>query len=246
MALVLTLPLVAPASTAGHFARRPGTQTATAVAITVVGVAFSPAPQCLESSRMAACSRHYFLDASRLRAIMDTRTRGAAGRLRAVNGRQATGQTIGTRFIDEQRQCRPAPVAFDAASTTFATVTPRALIRLEGAVYSVWTRWVGLDLVIRIGPSTVTIIGRDGTRTHHPRKRFGERAIDYRHYYRSSPASRRRCDKCSRTSSAIWARPFRPCGITSAPRMIRARPRASSRRSSASSTPTAPPWWCPP
>jgi hypothetical protein len=54
-------------------------------------------------------------------------------------------------------------------------VTPRALVRLEGAVYSVWTRWAGLDLVVRVGPSTVTIVGRDGTHVHHPRKRFGER-----------------------------------------------------------------------
>ena len=45
-----------------------------------------------------------------------------------------------------------------------------------------WTRWAGLDLVVRVGPSTVTIVGRDGTRVHHPRKRFGERSIDYRHY----------------------------------------------------------------
>jgi hypothetical protein len=28
----------------------------------------------------------------------------------------------------------------------------------------------------------VTIVGRDGVSIHHPRKRFGERAIDYRHY----------------------------------------------------------------
>jgi hypothetical protein len=46
----------------------------------------------------------------------------------------------------------------------------------------VWTRWAGLDLVVRIGASTVTIVGRDGTLVHHPRKRFGERSIDYRHY----------------------------------------------------------------
>ena len=96
--------------------------------------------------------------------------------------RDATGQTIGARFTEEQRQCRAVPMAFDAAATTLATVTPRALIRLEGAVYSVWTRWAGLDLIVRIGPGTVTIIGRDGTRIQHPRKRFGERAIDYRHY----------------------------------------------------------------
>jgi len=101
---------------------------------------------------------------------------------RLATTRDAAGQTIGMRFTEEQRQCRAVPVAFEAASTTVATVTPRALVRLEGAVYSVWTRWAGLDLVVHVGPSTVTIVGRDGTRIHHPRKRFGERAIDYRHY----------------------------------------------------------------
>lgn len=101
---------------------------------------------------------------------------------RLATTRDAAGQTIGERFAEEQRQCRPVPVAFEAAATTLATVTPRALIRLEGAVYSVWTRWAGLDLIVRVGPSTVTIVGRDGTRIHHPRKRFGERSIDYRHY----------------------------------------------------------------
>lgn len=96
--------------------------------------------------------------------------------------RDATGQTIGARFAEEQRQFRAAPIAFVAEATTLATVTPRALVRLEGAVYSVWTRWAGLDLVVRVGPSTVTIVGRDGTHVQHPRQRFGGRSIDYRHY----------------------------------------------------------------
>jgi hypothetical protein len=33
-----------------------------------------------------------------------------------------------------------------------------------------------------VGASTVTIVGGDGTPIRHPRKRFGERSIDYRHY----------------------------------------------------------------
>jgi len=96
--------------------------------------------------------------------------------------RDAAGQTIGLRFVEEQRDCRRAPTPFAPEATTFATVSPRALVRLEGAVYSVWTRWAGLDLVVRIGATTVTIVGRDGLCVTHPRKRFGERAIDYRHY----------------------------------------------------------------
>ena len=96
--------------------------------------------------------------------------------------RDAAGQTIGARFIEEQRQFRLAPTPFAPEATTFATVSPRALVRLEGAVYSVPCRWAGLDLVVRIGATTVTIVGRDGTRILHPRQRFGQRSIDYRHY----------------------------------------------------------------
>ncbi len=96
--------------------------------------------------------------------------------------RDAAGQTIGVRFADEQRQCRPAPTPFAPEATTLATVSPRALVRLEGAVYSVPCRWVGLDLVVHIGATTVTIVGREGMRIRHPRMRFGQRSIDYRHY----------------------------------------------------------------
>lgn len=101
---------------------------------------------------------------------------------RLATTRDAGGETIGVRFAEEQRVCRPAPIPFAPEATTLATVTPRALVRFEGAVYSVWTRWAGLDLVVRVGASTVTIVGRDGTHVQHPRKRFGERSIDYRHY----------------------------------------------------------------
>jgi len=96
--------------------------------------------------------------------------------------RDAAGQTIGVRFLEEQRQCRRAPTPFTPDATTFATVSPRALVRLEGAFYSVPTRWAGLDLVVHIGATTVTVVGREGTRIRHPRKRFGQRSIDYRHY----------------------------------------------------------------
>ena len=101
---------------------------------------------------------------------------------RLATTRDAAGQTIGARFVEEQRLFRLAPIPFAAEATTLATVTPRALVRLEGAAYSVWTRWAGLDLVVRVSPSTVTIVGRDGTRVSHPRLRCGQRSIDYRHY----------------------------------------------------------------
>ena len=96
--------------------------------------------------------------------------------------RDAVGQTLGERFAVEQRALRAAPVPFEAATTTLATVTRRAVVRLDGAVYSVPSRWAGVDVVVRVGPSSVAIVGRDDVAVVHPRKRFGERSIDYRHY----------------------------------------------------------------
>ena len=101
---------------------------------------------------------------------------------RVATTRDAVGQTIGVRFAEEQRRFRSVPTPFASEATTLATVTPRALVRLEGAYYSVPTRWAGLDLVVRTGATTVTIVGRTGTRIQHPRLRFGQRSIDYRHY----------------------------------------------------------------
>jgi transposase len=106
---------------------------------------------------------------ARLETRLDTRRDGA-------------GQTIGARFVEEQRLFRPAPIPFAAEATTVATVTPRALVRVEGAYYSVPSRWAGLDLIVRVGATSVLIVGKDGTRIPHPRKRFGQRSIDYRHY----------------------------------------------------------------
>jgi transposase len=102
--------------------------------------------------------------------------------LRRLDARLTTMPGIATRFTEEQDAWRPVPEPFAAEATTLATVSPRALVRLEGAYYSVPCRWAGLDLVVHVGPSTVTIVGDDGTRIGHRRKRFGERAIDYRHY----------------------------------------------------------------
>jgi transposase len=101
---------------------------------------------------------------------------------RLARPREPGSATIGVRFGEEQRVMRAVPEPFEAAATTWVSVTRRALIRLEGAYYSVWSTWAGLDLLVRMGPHTVTIVGRDGTCVTHPRKRFGERSIDYRHY----------------------------------------------------------------
>ena len=101
---------------------------------------------------------------------------------RLDTGRDVSGRTIGSRFAEETPHFRGLPAPFVAEATTVGSVSSRALVRLEGAVYSVPCRWAGLDLIARIGATSITIVGRDGTRIEHPRKRFGQRSIDYRHY----------------------------------------------------------------
>jgi len=101
---------------------------------------------------------------------------------RVETRRAGSDETIGARFIEEQRCLRLVDSAFVADAATIATITPRALARVEGAFYSVPCRWAGLDLVAWIGASTITIVGTDGRRILHPRLRFGQRSIDYRHY----------------------------------------------------------------
>jgi len=98
--------------------------------------------------------------------------------------RNALRQTVAERFREERDGLRPVPTPFDATRPMVVSVSSRSLVRLDGAVYSVPCRWAGLTLIARVGATTVTIIGPDGTRVPHPRKRCGERAIDYRHYLR--------------------------------------------------------------
>lgn len=105
-----------------------------------------------------------------------------AALLARLDSRLTTTPTMAARFAEEAHGWRSLPEPFVAETTTLASVSPRALVRLEGASYSVPCRWAGLDLVVRVGPDTVTVVGAEGTLVRHPRKRFGERAIDYRHY----------------------------------------------------------------
>ena len=135
------------------------------------------------------------------------------------------------RFTEEQRQFRLAPPPFAPEATTFATVSPRALVRLEGAVYSVPSRWAGLDLVVRIGATTVTIVGREGTRILHPRKRFGQRSIDYRHYLSELARKPQAVRQVLPDFRGIWVSCFRRFGISSTWRMGRVTPRGCSPRS---------------
>ena len=127
---------------------------------------------------------------------------------------------------------RPMPFAPEA--TTFATVTPRALVRLEGAYYSVPCRWAGLDLLVRIGATTVTIVGRRGL-SSHPRKRFGQRLIDYRQYLSELARKPQAVRQVLPDLLRDLGNPFPAIWDSSTGAHGPRRPRACSPRSSASS-----------
>jgi transposase len=101
---------------------------------------------------------------------------------RAEATRDANARTIAQRFADERVAMLPLPaVPFIAARTTTAVVTRRALVKVDGAIYSVWSRWAGLDVTVYAGVDEIVIAGPDD-RVVHRRARFGGRVVDYRHY----------------------------------------------------------------
>ena len=91
-------------------------------------------------------------------------------------------ETTADRFAGEWGQMLPLPIrSFEPAKTHFVGVSRRGLVQIEGATYSVPCRWSRLEITARIGASDVEFIGPD-ERMRARRKRFGEKAIDYRHY----------------------------------------------------------------
>jgi transposase len=159
---------------------------------------------------------------------------------RVETTRDAVGQTIGVRFAEEQRLFRSVPTPFTPEAMTLATVTPRALVRLEGAYYSVPTRWAGLDLVVRTGATTVTIVGRRARGFSIRACGLGSGRSTTGITCRSSRVSRRPYVRSCRISCGISARRFRRSGISSTRRTGPEMRRGSSPKCSASSIPTGP------
>lgn len=103
---------------------------------------------------------------------------------RAAEQHGSDGRTISDRFGDELGRMLPLPEhAFRPHSVVMAWVSRRSLVKLEGAIYSVPCEWAGLEVTVHVGPAEIEITGPTG-RELHPRLRFGQRSIRYRHYIR--------------------------------------------------------------
>ena len=76
---------------------------------------------------------------------------------------------------------RLADSPFDARKTVLCSISRRAMTKIEGAWYSVPSRWKGLSATAHVGCTEVTIRCGDEI-IEHARQSFGGRCVDYRHY----------------------------------------------------------------
>ena len=93
-------------------------------------------------------------------------------------------ERVRERFLAEAGLLRPLPeVPFEARRMQPVSVSRSALVRLEGAWYSVPERWAGRSATAWVGVEEVTLcLGEE--RVSHPKERFGGRRVRYRHYLR--------------------------------------------------------------
>ncbi len=101
----------------------------------------------------------------------------------ARDTRDREGRSVMDRFAEEQTLLLPLPpTAFNAAATKHVSVSRRSVAQVDGAYYSVPCEWAQLQLVAEAGVDDVVLRGPAGQTVRHPRKPFGGRSIDYRHY----------------------------------------------------------------
>jgi transposase len=100
----------------------------------------------------------------------------------AATRTDAQGRTVGDRFAAEAPALLPlrAP-AFEPRKVVLCSVSTSAKVRVDGATYSVPTRWAQLEATALVGPTDVGLSCR-GERVTHPRQAFGGTSICYRHY----------------------------------------------------------------
>jgi transposase len=88
------------------------------------------------------------------------------------------------RFADEVASMLPLPSApfSSARCTPGVSVSRRSLVKVDAAIYSVWSTWAGLEVTTYAGVDQVVLVGPDRERVVHVRQPFGGRSVDYRHY----------------------------------------------------------------
>lgn len=102
---------------------------------------------------------------------------------RQADRRTGAEPSVAERFERERVSLSPLPGAFfEARQKRFVEASSRALVKVDGAEYSVPEEWARCSVLALVGPSEVTI-ARQGEETVHPRRRRG-RQVRYVHYLR--------------------------------------------------------------
>ncbi len=97
--------------------------------------------------------------------------------------RTGSEPSVAERFEKERVCMSPLPgTAFEARQKKFVEASSRALVKVDGAEYSVPEEWARCSVLALVGPSDVTIAWH-GEETVHPRRRRG-RQVRYVHYLR--------------------------------------------------------------
>lgn len=96
--------------------------------------------------------------------------------------RDATGKSATELWGEERAHLLPLPAArFEVRKPVPVQISSRSMIQIEGAWYSVPSRWARLDATAYLGVDDVRITCM-GESVTHPRMRFGTRQVRYRHY----------------------------------------------------------------
>lgn len=158
------------------------------------------------ASRFLSLATHYLFEACFARPRQGHDKGGVESRGKAIRWQELvpipTGPDLATvstallarldtrtteRFVDERAAMLPLPSvpARSARCIPGASVSSRSLVKVDGAVYSVWSTWARADVTVYAGVDEVTIVAAGDARVVvHPRQPFGRRSVDYRHYIR--------------------------------------------------------------
>lgn len=94
----------------------------------------------------------------------------------------AEGRSVTDRFRDEQPSLRVLPaVAFNARIVRTLMASRSATVRIDGALYSVPSRWARLDVSAYIGVTDIRFVCRGEEQTHE-RVSAGSKSVRYLHY----------------------------------------------------------------
>jgi transposase len=158
------------------------------------------------ASRFLSLATHYLFEACFARPRQGHDKGGVESRGKAIRWQELvpipTGPDLATvsaallarldartteRFVDERAAMLPLPSmpARSARCIPGTSVSSRSLVKIDGAVYSVWSTWARSDVTVYAGVDEVTIVAAGDARVVvHPRQSFGRRSVDYRHYIR--------------------------------------------------------------